>query len=640
MANNRSTVPPSEAWKLGRAATIPVSAAWAGATASLINLLDVGTTGTVVLAGATAITTVSTYASLGAKSLEEKQKGLPGINMWQRAYVTVCSCAAGSWITWAAATTPFGPYTAASFAAGTLAAWLFYPWYRSSRREAIAAEHAATHPESVTIGSDGQPRTPWEAIFDEAKIRGIVQVKAIDTPGGQVLHCRLPTTGALVYRQVEAKLPVISVIAGHRIGLRSGALRMERGHSDAEFLLHVVERDVLAELIPLPDDLTLIDSNQPFDIGLHEDATPLMFDVLRHGMIIGFTDSGKSNTLNIIVKKLGQCVDTLIWAIDPKGGRFVRPWIQPLLDNKVPRPVLDWIATNGGPTTLGKTDANGNLTKLNKTPDEWHYLLTAARTELDRRSNLAIGGEKVTTSPDLPRIIVIIDEAADVLGDPTLLDHCKYIARKGRSEGVMLLVAGQRGTASMFGDGDFRSQILNAIGLGVRSQTDANMVFPDDPDVSKLLPKLTHQGTQLVKLGSKGRAIPGKGYRIEPNPDIEPLAIALAGRRPGLPTEAARHLGPAYLERWSTPRIQHLFATQTSELPTSPAQPQAPSTPPPASGTGPQPPRRQTTAEKYGLPPSRILKDLGINRGRAGGGGAGPPGPAGGGPPGTGGVAT
>jgi hypothetical protein len=576
MPTNRTAVHPNEAWKIGRAGTIPITALWTGAAGAALNTAGIGGTGTFVIGGVTVVATIAASAGMWAKGLNEKELGQRGVNAWQNLYVTTCTCAAGSWITWASATLPWAPYTAGSLVAGTLAAWLLYPWFRSSRREAIAAEHAAAFP--TTTDRD---LTAWEQITEQARLKGMQEVEKIDTPGGYLVRMKLPQTGTVTFKNFLSKLDTLSVIAGHQLNLRSGALRAEPGANDAEVLLHVTERDVLAELIPLPHDLALIDSNEPFDIGLHEDATALHYDFLRHGMIVGVTDSGKSNTLNVIIKKGGQMVDTLLWVIDPKGGRMIRPWIQPLLDGKVQRSVLDWVATNGGPTTMG-TEGLGGQFKLNKSPDEYHHLLDTAIAEMDRRANLALGGEKVTTSPDLPRIVIIIDEAADVLGDNALKEKCKLIVRKGRSEGIMLLIAGQRGTASMLGDGDFRSQIQNAIGLGVRSQTDANMVFPGDSDISKILPKLAHQGTLAIKRGAKGRAIPGKGYRIEPD-HIEALVIALSGRRPGLPADAVAFHGSVYTDRWSTHRIQHLFVSSSDQI--NKPDPTPPATARPASTT-------------------------------------------------------
>lgn len=591
MATHRSAVPPEKAWKLGRASTIPVTALWAGAAGALINTTTggTGTTGTLVLGGITIATTAVTALGAHSKGLNEKARGIKPMNKIQAAYLTACTCAAGSWITWVAATTPFAAIQAGTFVAGGLAAWLLYPWYRHSRREAIAYEHATDHPAATE-----RPLTDWEAICEEAGLKGMTEhADRIETPGGYVVRFKLPRNGRVTFTAFQATLPKLSVIAGHDLNLRSGALRAEPGANDAEVLLHVVERDVLAELIPLPDDMRLIDSNEPFDIGLFEDATPMLWDFLRHGMVVGVTDSGKSNTLNVIIKKGAQMVDTLLWVIDPKGGRMARPWIQALLDGKAQRPILDWVATNGGPTTMGR-ELPGGVFKLNKSPDEYHYILDTAIDEMDRRANLNLGGEKVRTSPDLPRIVIIIDEAADVLGDSQLLDKCKLLVRKGRSEGIIILIAGQRGTASMLGDGDFRSQILNAIGLGVRSQTDANMIFPDDPQVSKQLTKLTHQGTMLVKRGAKGRAIPGKGYRIEADEtsnEIYPLSIALSGRRPGLPADAVAHHGSVYADRWSHPRIQHMLtSTPTADLAktdTLPAAPAGPARPQPGPGAAP-----------------------------------------------------
>ncbi|MFJ4990045.1 hypothetical protein ACIP9H_40395 [Streptomyces sp. NPDC088732] len=598
-----ATQRPADAWKRGRAATMPTAGAWVWAAGAVLNSaadFTPGSNGNIVLGGVALAATAATGLGAWAKGVEEKRQGLPGINIWQGAYQTACTCAAGMWVTWAAGTNPFGPYTVGSLVAGTLAAWLMYPWYRHSRRAAIAHDAAKrTAEDAPTAEGD---LTDWERILADAGQKGVHEADRIETPGGYLLRLSLPEHGRVTYKTIEQSLDRIAVIAGRRLGLRSGGIRTEEGSNPSEVLLHITERDVLAELIPLPHDLALITSNDPFDIGVYEDGTPMEWDFLAHGMVVGMTDAGKSNFLNVLVKKGAQMVDVLLAVIDPKGGRFIKPWVQPLLDGKIRRPIIDWAATNTGPRTEGR-----------RSPDEWHAILDYGCNEIDRRSSLGLGGtEKATTSPELPRIVIIVDECTDVVTDPTLLAKVTYIVRKGRSEGVIIILAGQRGTVTMFGSGDLKSQIRNRAGLGMTSQTDANSVFPNAPKLGRLATALTHQGTVLVQRGPKGRILPGKSYRIDPERDIEPLTVALTGRRPGLPEDAAAYHGPAYTGRWSTDRIRHLYATDTAHLQrTDTPMPAAPKPDTPAHPGGST---IGSTAARLGLPPSRILSDLGIGK--------------------------
>ena len=610
-SRSRQAVQPDDSWKLGRMATVPCTALWVAAAGVIANMgVHPDTTGLVVEGAVTAVTTAATTVAAVAKGKEERAQSdgrLRGYTGPQLTYISACTCATGSWITWCSSTLPWGPSTASpwvtgTWLAGSLAAWLLYPWYRYSRRHEIAADHAARHQQETE--PDQEVHTEWEEIFHTALgNRWVHEASRIETPGGYLLRVELPDDGRVTYDMVNTKLKTISTIAGRRLGLRSGALRMEHASNDGEFLFHVTERDVLAELVPLPDDLSLIESNNPFDIGLHEDATEMYWDFLRHGMIIGLTDSGKSNLLNVIIKKGGQMVDTLLWVIDPKGGRMVRPWLEPFLTGETNRPIIDWVATNTGRREEGA-----------RSPAEYYLLLDTALAEAERRSSLGLGGEKVTTSCDLPRIVVIIDECADVLKDPYLHQKCLDLVRKGRSEGIYLLLAGQRGTVTMMGSGDLKSQIGNTAGLGVRSAADASSVFPNNPEVSKMLPKLQHAGTLAVQLGTKSRPVPGKTYRIEYE-EIGGLAVALADRRPDLPLDAQRFHGPVYTERWTDKkRIQHLFVTDSSQLVpnTKPAPPAAPT----SGGSNPtRPGGIGSTARRLGLPPSRIFGGGGWSKG-------------------------
>ena len=111
--------------------------------------------------------------------------------------------------------------------------------------------------------------------------------------------------------------------------------------------MHVAEKDILALTVPYPGDLSDLTVNRPFRIGTYEDGSvcEILYREVKI-LLIGITGSGKSNLLNVLIAQLGRCVDTVIFMIDQKGGRAALPWIQPWLEGKTPRPVIDWVATN------------------------------------------------------------------------------------------------------------------------------------------------------------------------------------------------------------------------------------------------------------------------------------------------------
>jgi hypothetical protein len=127
----------------------------------------------------------------------------------------------------------------------------------------------------------------------------------------------------------------------------------------------------------------------------------------------------------------------------------------------------------------------------------------------------------------------------------------------GRSEAIDLILAVQRGTATMMGSGDLKSQCALRIGLGVASEADARYVIPDDAHIAADLARLVHPGSGIAQQGKDGRVLPVKFYRIE-HDDIGPIARRTGWIRPGPDPVLAEALGEDYAKRWSDNRAGHL----------------------------------------------------------------------------------
>lgn len=478
------------------------------------------------------------------------------------AYLLVVALTAAAWPVYAALVNPYTKASLQVFAVAAVPLGLLYPAVRWG--EWRADERDAAHLDGLRSRYSG---TAWPSLLTAAGAPGLRLVAKRDTRAGYTLTMELPEDG-----RIDAVS--LSLLTGRieRIGkLRRDSIRVEEGPADQSHLvlIHVAERDVLAEVVPLPDDDTLISCAEPFDIGLHEDGEKAMFSANRHNKFVGVTDSGKSNLINVFVKKLAQCVDTVVWVVDPKGGRMAMPWIQPWLDEETGRPVLDWVAV---------------------TRQEFSLMLDVGIAIVDGRSFAKIGGEKVTPSAELPMIEIILDEAADFIGqgglgagpyaNHVLLEKAKYLARKGRSEAVKFTIASQRGTVTMVGDGDFNSQLLGVVGMGVAKIADAQLIFPDDFTIAASLARMTHQGCMYVQNGKGSRPMPSKCYRIEHH-QIRDLVLTLTGRRPELDERSAGYAGEVYAQRWSVERTRDLLG----EVPPESTRP-AVTPPTAAAGSG------------------------------------------------------
>ena len=157
-------------------------------------------------------------------------------------------------------------------------------------------------------------------------------------------------------------------------------------------------------------------------------------------------------------------------------------------------------------------------------------------------------------TPDSPLIVVVIDEVQEAMGFPELKDMVRRIARSGRSEGVSLVIAGQRGVANWLGGSDVRTQ-LDAIWAGkFTRQSEVNNALGE---FANLVPDMTRYGEgqkavwAMVDVDSldvhKGRA-----WRLDQPGDLERLALERAASQPDLEADVAAALGDRYLNLLAT----------------------------------------------------------------------------------------
>ena len=257
--------------------------------------------------------------------------------------------------------------------------------------------------------------------------------------GGEAIRTTVGPAGETRTCQVEgAGVLLCDALARHLAPLRSqalqpsGALPRQVRLLDLMGISDVATYDVAAGWSGQA-------STRPLQvpIGQRRGGQPMVLDLNHtghgpHGLVAGTTGSGKSELLQTLVVALALTHhphDVGFVLVDFKGGGAFSD-------------LVDLPHTQGF-----VTDLSGDLTGR---------ALVALRAEVDRRKRLfnAAGVNEIEryqrrywqgeTSQPLPRLVVIVDEFAELVSDyPDFIDGLIGIARVGRSLGVHLILATQ-----------------------------------------------------------------------------------------------------------------------------------------------------------------------------------------------------
>jgi hypothetical protein len=203
----------------------------------------------------------------------------------------------------------------------------------------------------------------------------------------------------------------------------------------------------------------------------------------------------------------------------------------------------------------------------------------------------------------MPQFVIIADEVADVLGsdvpraeqgdgtsNATMAAVATRITRKCRSEAVMPIWATQRGTVTMLGSGDLKSQCKLRFALGVATEADARSIVADDTRAARLLASLQHPGSAIVWKPGRTSPMPLRFYRLDPENDsdakrIDELARVAGHTRPGPDTLSASAMGADYTDRWERSSLYQTLAAQHAGLSGADIAPAGPDTTATATAT-------------------------------------------------------
>jgi S-DNA-T family DNA segregation ATPase FtsK/SpoIIIE len=230
----------------------------------------------------------------------------------------------------------------------------------------------------------------------------------------------------------------------------------------------------------IPDWVKAADGALPVSPGVDVLGSPIIFDLAEtpHLFVAGTTGSGKSVCLHAILLSLmssGRKVSLAL--IDPKEVEFMAYEKSKFL----------W----GGKV----------VTEVN----EAAKLLSDMVAEMDRRQSVlaSLGVVNITEAQakgsDLVRIVVVIDELADILLQrPETEETIVRLAQKARAAGIHLLLSTQRPDAKTF-TGLLRSNVPSRIAMTVRTNQDSRIIL-DETGAEKLLMR----GDMLIRLAGEG----------------------------------------------------------------------------------------------------------------------------------------
>ena len=349
--------------------------------------------------------------------------------LMERLYAATTTAAIGAWMAAATAQGPFVRPLPQALVMGGLV--LSVPWWAHRRRRAKVRVERKLE--------------AWPEIARAVGLAGSQVMSAVVDVWGWRARLRLARGQTIA--DMMAKIPAIE----SGLGTFRGAVRVHPTPDDLanRCELRVLDMDPHADAVPWPGpSVTTI--TEPIDLGPFEDAAPCRVLFLRrHALGGGTTGSGKSGWLNVLMGNLVACRDVVIWAIDLKKGMELGPW----------------------------QDCIGRLAT---TPEQATALLRDAVAILHARAELlATSGRRVwEPSPDMPALVIIIDEYAELAEDAA--EAARYtdsIARLGRAAAVTMIAATQRPTQKVMGQGAVRSQMDIRTCFRVRERRDVDLIL-------------------------------------------------------------------------------------------------------------------------------------------------------------------
>ncbi|MCO6011474.1 DUF3631 domain-containing protein [Actinoallomurus purpureus] len=433
-----------------------------------------------------------------------------------------CWAGAGGWLTWALATHEWWkPNGLAALAVGAAGAGLSAPLAGRTRDNAQPGR-------ALVLRSAARTGQEWESRFRRV-CKVSVEVTAIKqwpTGAGFDVHGKLPPGGATV-KNLQGFADALATDADLPDGC---GIEFERGQTRATFVAHVSTVNRLTETIDYPEDYSPRSIYDPIDLGEHRNSSLATVELREDSaVVVGQKRSGKSNTLDILTAGVGRCRDALVCHLDMNGGGISQVWLHPWLEGVTDRPAILWSAA---------------------TAEEALYMTTVLlaiakhRKSAYRKFKVTSDSKLLQLSEDLPEIVIVVDEGAEVLGsganaDPILRQvrsNIEETQRIGGNEGVNVVPSGLRATQDVIAPAVVKQSRVR-IGMLVQDQEELAYLFGWQHRSAIDPADLSGKGSGFIATGAVTPK-PFKAYYMKPS-QITRAAVAIARQRPELDASSA-----------------------------------------------------------------------------------------------------
>lgn len=479
------------------------------------------------------------------------------------AFRGACWMAAGTWSAWALAsgdplsTTTLGALAVAGIAGGTLGT-------------AFAAHEETEQARRTTLLSLGTRRAQAAEWID--RLERVCRITGATIPGiepwasgnGYTVEVELPaggTTRRAILDRTEALASDLDLPTGCGVQVLDGVSKRR-----ALILVKTKSTAGQAALFPVEELREVETVLNPVPVALLSDGGRAELDMRQASTIVaGPTGTGKTNWLHTLIARLSQCNDVLVWVIDFNGGSVGLPWLNAWRDADqntqgsrwagadIPTPGVDWVAS---------------------TPAEAKLMLAAAvriakARKVAYQADMRAGDDdKLPVGPNLPEIVIIVDEGAEVAATRAareVLAGISEVIRIARAMAVRAVVSALRVTQDVLPDPMVRKMASNRVCTGATEDSELGHFF----GWRALAAEDSFDGVGSLLVGTDGKAPRGGTFwRITPSL-IEDVCALTSARRPALDTPSMKAAGQSYAERWTTARSSHLWAPAMAETATT-----------------------------------------------------------------------
>lgn len=324
-------------------------------------------------------------------------------------------------------------------------------------------------------------------------------------------------------------------------------------------LLLVSQIDALADDIPAGDDYSQLSIYDDLPVGMYRDGSFVTINLKWSAMaLIGATGSGKSAHLNLIMRQLLRCGDTLVFGLDFNGGKAFKPWIRPWLEGRASKPGIDWVATT-------KKEAELML----------DFLIDAISTRSSGYAELmaSVNDDKVPASAAIPHITVISDETADL--PRSIKDRLVELSNRSRGVSIRPLTCALRAVSG--GGEQMPKELLAQASVRTAMRVNEDSELQRMYGYARGLPKaeeMPDPGYGLVQPHPSQDPRIFRGLLVKPD-DADACVMATDERRPLLDEVTIDTARDTYLRRWDRAYAAGWLGTKPPTV-TAPTQPVVP----------------------------------------------------------------